>query len=133
MSSEESLAKTPKEDISGVEGTRSGRVFRPNVDILENADAILIHADIPGATCDSIDVDFEEGVLTISAKVPPRDSGREYLLREYEIGDYQRTFRVSESIDASRITAAFKEGVLTLHLPKTANVKARKIVVSTAG
>lgn len=133
MSTEESLAKTPEEQIAGVEGTRVGRFFRPNVDILEKADELLIHADIPGATSESIDVDFEDGLLTISAEVPCRDRGRDYLLREYEIGDYRRTFRVSEAIDASQISAAYNDGVLTLHLPKSANVKARKISVSNTG
>jgi HSP20 family protein len=94
---------------------------------------LLIHADIPGASAESIDVDFEDGLLTISAQVPERNGNREYLLREYEIGDYRRTFRVSEAIDVSQITAEFKDGVLTLRLPKSANVKARKISVNTAG
>ena len=133
MSSEENLTKTPKEEIEGVEGTRSGRFFRPNVDILEKTDELLIQADIPGASAESVDVDFEDGLLTISAQVPERDVNREYLMREYEIGDYRRTFRVSEAIDASQITAEYKEGVLTLRLPKSSNVKARKISVSTAG
>lgn len=132
MSNEETLSKTPKEEVAGVEGTRSGRFFRPNVDILERADELLIHADMPGASSDSIDVDFEDGLLTISAEVAPREENRDYLVREYEIGDYRRTFRVSEAIDASQITAEYKDGVLTLRLPKSANVKARKISVTAA-
>ncbi len=52
-----------------------------------------------------------------------------YLLREYGVGDFYRTFRVSEQIDASRIEAEYADGVLKLHLPKVEAVKPRKITV----
>jgi HSP20 family protein len=51
------------------------------------------------------------------------------LLREYGIGDYRRTFRVSEQIDASRISAQYRHGVLTLRLPKAERARPRKIKV----
>ena len=64
--------------------------------------------------------------------MPPRqDEDHEYLLREYGTGDYYRTFQVSEAVDASKITADYSDGVLTLHLPKTEAVKPRKIEVKT--
>jgi HSP20 family molecular chaperone IbpA len=125
----ETIAKTPSEG-SAAENTRSGVCFQPNVDIREQQDELVILADVPGAKSDSIDLDFKDGTLTIHAAVPPRhDPKRRYLAREYGVGDYCRTFQISEAIDASRITAEYADGVLTLHLPKTEAVKPRKIHV----
>jgi HSP20 family protein len=125
----ENITKTPSEALAA-EHTRSGVCFQPNVDIREENDELVILADAPGAKSDSIDLNFEDGALTIHAVVPPRhDPKYRYLAREYEVGDYCRTFQISEAIDASKITAEYTDGVLTLHLPKTEAVKPRKIHV----
>jgi HSP20 family molecular chaperone IbpA len=99
------------------------------VDIVELAEELVVHADVPGARAEDIDVNFEDGALTIYAKVPARSPSGPVLLREYGIGDYRRTFRVSEQIDASRISAQYRHGVLTLHLPKAERARPRKIKV----
>lgn len=114
------------------EHTRSGRCFRPNVDILEKADELLLLADVPGASGgDAIDIKFEEGELTLRGKVEPRQGpDQQYLYQEYGVGDFYRTFQISESIDASKISAEYGNGVLTLHLPKAESVKPRKIAVA---
>ena len=111
------------------EQTRSGEFYRPDVDILELADELVVHADVPGARNDDIDISFEDGALTIYAKVGERPPSGPLLLREYGVGDYRRTFRVSEQIDASRISAQYADGVLTLHLPKAEKARPRKIQV----
>jgi HSP20 family protein len=112
------------------EHTRSGRFFRPNVDIVEKADELLLFADVPGAKSNAIDIKFEDGELTLHAKVDPRQNpDQAYLHQEYGVGDFYRTFQISEMIDASKISAEFSSGVLTLHLPKAESVKPRKIAV----
>ena len=84
-----------------------------------------------GAKSDTIDVNFEDGTLEIHAAVTPRhDDGQTCLLQEYGVGDYYRSFQVSEAIDAGKISAEYADGVLTLRLPKTEAVKPRKIAVS---
>jgi HSP20 family protein len=114
------------------ETTRGGQFYLPNCDIVEKGEELLVMADIPGTRRDAIDVRFEDGTLTIHAEVEPRPWGVEGrpLLREYGIGDYYRTFQVSESIDAGKISADYVEGVLTLHLPKAESLKPRKIAVN---
>lgn len=130
MANENTIKKTAADEATGAEHTRSGRCYRPHVDILEQADELLVLADVPGAKGDKIDVNFEDGNLTIHAGVEPReDEGREFLLQEYGVGDYCRTFRVSEAIDAGKIRASYADGVLTLHLPKAEATKPRKISV----
>lgn len=115
---------------AATESTRTGRVYRPLVDILERADELLIVADLPGASAESIDVRFENGELSIHARVAPRP-GREvaYVRQEYGVGDFQRVFQVSETVDGNRITASYDQGVLTLHLPKVEAAMPRKIDV----
>jgi HSP20 family molecular chaperone IbpA len=130
MADESKTAKAEAENIRSAEHTRSGCYFRPNVDILERPDELVVLADVPGASGENIDIDFEDGTLTIRARVEPRDQGRpEFLVREYSVGDFCRTFHVSEVIDAEKITAECADGVLTLHLPKAEAAKPRKIAV----
>jgi len=115
---------------SETERTRTGNVYRPLVDILEEKDELTLVADLPGASGESIDIDFEDGVLTIQGKVDTRyQPEQQFLLVEYGLGDFYRTFRVSEQIDSSRIHAAYADGVLTVHLPKVEAAKPRKIEV----
>ncbi len=133
MENTNTVNKPEVEQIKTAERTRSGCCYRPNVDILEEADELLVLADMPGAHSDSIDVRFEDGMLEIHAAVSPRHSdGEESLLHEYGVGDYYRSFQVSEDIDSTKIAAEYANGVLTLHLPKTEARKPRKIAVNTA-
>ena len=123
------ITKTEAEQTA--ERTRCGCCYRPNVDILEQEGDLLVLADVPGAKSDTIDVTFEDGMLEIHAAVAPRESDRQNcLLREYGVGDYYRTFQVSEAVDAARISAQYADGVLTLRLPKADTVKPRRISVS---
>lgn len=115
------------------ERTRSGRTYRPNVDILESRDELLVLADMPGAASSEIDIQFEDGELHIHAPAAARQGeGTNYLLQEYGVGDFYRSFRVSESIDAAKIHAEYKNGVLMLHLPKVEAAKPRKIKVAAS-
>jgi len=134
MSTDSDLSKPPAEEAAtGTEHTRSGRCYRPNVDILEREDELTVLADVPGASADRIDVKFEEGTLAIHAHVEPRQpEDISYMLQEYGVGDFYRTFRVSEAVDAGKITAEYTDGVLILHLPKTEATKPRKIAVKSA-
>jgi len=112
------------------ERTRGTSGFVPTVDIIENGNELLLVADVPGAKADSVDIDYERGVLTIEARVEPRQAeNADYLLREYGVGDFCRSFQIGEGIDAEKIHAEIANGVLTLHLPKTEALKPRKVEV----
>jgi HSP20 family protein len=118
---------------AAAEQTRAAARYVPNVDILETPDKYVLRADIPGARAESVDVQYERGTLTLHAQVEPRkrENARQ-LLREYGIGDFHRSFQIGEGIDASGIQAECDNGVLTLHLPKSAATKVRKITVKGA-
>ena len=110
--------------------TRGGNVYRPLVDILEQQDEWTLVADMPGVKSESLDVDFEDGVLTIQGKVEPRyPENANFLLREYGIGDFYRTFRVSEQVDPGRIHAEYVDGVLHVTLKKAQEALPKRIPV----
>jgi HSP20 family protein len=116
------------------ENTRPGRVFRPDVDILERADAYVIQADLPGVTDDSVDIHLDKGVLTLDARTVA-DSNAESprpVHAEYQSGGYHREFRISEDIDPGAVTAKMEDGVLELLLPKSAKNQPRRIAVAGA-
>jgi HSP20 family protein len=103
--------------------------YTPRVDILENENEINIFADMPGVRSEDADIRFENGELTLHGRCSPRQEVANYLAAEYGIGDFYRVFTINESIDADKITAELKNGVLTVHLPKSEAVKPRRIAV----
>jgi HSP20 family molecular chaperone IbpA len=117
------------------EQTRPGLVFRPDVDILEQPDAYIIHADMPGVSEKTIEIDLDKGVLTLNARAEnpvAEDEANQSLHSEYRSGGYHREFRVSEDIDSTSVSATMKDGVLELRLPKSAQSQPRKISVAAA-
>jgi HSP20 family protein len=106
------------------------REVEPPVDVLESADNVLVVADIPGASAETIDVRVENDTLTLQAKRPAnaQESGPA-LAREYEEVDFARSFRIPAGIDAANITAEAKNGTVVVRLPKAAAAKTRKIDV----
>jgi HSP20 family protein len=113
------------------ERNRDVRVYRPRVDILETAEELTVVADVSGVESDAIDVDFDDGVLTIQGKVEPRYGEKtSFLLNEYGLGDFYRTFRISDQINVGGIHAECAGGVLRVHLPKAESAKPRKIAVN---
>ncbi len=120
-----------QDNYSKREQTRSCCRFQPRVDISESAEEILLKADMPGVLAEDISLDYNNGVLSVYGKVQPRQhDGTDFLLREYKVGDFYRAFEINEGIQADKISAACAEGVLTVHLPKTEMVKARRIQVN---
>ncbi len=108
------------------------QTYQPNVDICDLGAEVLLVADIPGARASGIDVTFEDGVLEVRAAVPLRELPGRVVRQEYGIGNYRRSFRLGEGFDAAQISADYKKGVLTIHLPRLAAVRPRKVEVKTA-
>jgi HSP20 family protein len=116
-------------DASRPEATR-GVTFTPRVDILETDQELTLYADLPGVRAEDVDLRFEQGELFLSARTPARGPQKEtFLLNDYEVGDFYRAFTIHESIDASKISAEHKNGVLIVHLSKSEAVRPRQIKV----
>lgn len=124
-----------KEAEKGImtERTKTGRVYMPNVDIIEDRDALSLVTDVPGASDEDVSITLENDVLTIDAKVTPEDVGsRRAAYAEYGVGDYFRSFTITEAVDRDRIEAKIKDGVLRITLPKAEAAKPKQIKI-TAG
>lgn len=121
-----------QKDLTGAttpESTRGGTFFAPRVDIVETDGELTLFADVPGVRPEDVDLRFERGELLVHCKVQPRNRDKMFSLQEYEEGDFYRAFNVHESIDASRIEAECKNGVLVVHLPKVEAARPRQIAV----
>lgn len=115
-----------------MERTRSRRSFVPRADIYETEKDIIVLADVPSANEKTVDITLEKNVLSITAYVEPAiPSGFDIAYAEYEEGDYQRSFRLSDEIDRDKIEAVVSDGVLRLRLPKSEGAKTKKIAVKT--
>ncbi len=115
------------------ESMKNRPVYVPRVDIIEDNEAIVLMADMPGVDEGNVDIVLEKGVLTINGRVDdyfPEDHRLMYA--EYGTGDYRRSFTVTDAIDHNRIEATMKNGVLKLVLPKGEQAKPKKISVKTA-
>jgi len=115
------------------ERTRTRKVYVPKVDIYETKDAIVLLADMPGVDEKTVDITLEKNALTVKGVVEPstvKDHSIAYA--EYDTGDYERAFTISDAVDRDRIEAAVSNGVLRVTLYKAEPVKARKIAIKAA-
>ncbi len=115
---------------AGTERTRTRRTYAPRTDIYETSDALVLVADMPGVSPDRLDVTLEKRELTIRGHTADdAPEGQSPIYREYEPGDYERTFVLSDEIDADKIEARLRDGVLHLTLPKAGPAEAKRIQV----
>lgn len=125
----ELVKQESRREVARPELTRETTTYTPRADILETAEELLLYVDMPGVKPDDLDVRYENRELTIHGKVAPRHGKVNYLLCEYGIGDFYRSFSIGESIDAEKISAELQDGVLVLHLPKSEAAKPKRITV----
>lgn len=118
---------TQKEQ-GAVESTRNLRQVTPLVDIYENDDEILLHAEMPGVKKDDITVNIDNGTLTLSGA---RHMSSEGVGEWEEFGniEYERAFSVPQTIDVNKVNAELKDGILALHLPKSEAAKPRQVEI----
>jgi len=124
------VEKQEVESVSGAEPTRDCKIFVPRVDIYETEGEVFVVADAPGVDENSMSITLEKNVLTMQGNVDlSATEGFDLGYSEYGVGDYQRSFTLSEEIDRDNIEASIKDGVLRLRLPKSGPAPAKKIAV----
>jgi HSP20 family protein len=103
------------------------------MDAIRREQEVELRFDLPGIDTDSIDVTVDRSVLTVSAKRSEEHSeGEKPFIRERIMGSFTRRIRLSDSVDAENISAAFDAGVLRVHVPLQERALPRKVEVSTA-
>jgi len=112
----------PNQDQRLSQPARPVRELRPAVDVYENADELLMRADMPGASADSVKIRIENSLLTLQA----HREGSEATLR------YYRAFQVPDSVDPEGISAELKQGVLHVQLKKHERAKPRVIQIRSS-
>lgn len=125
----------PFRDILALQD-RLGRIhgrdpgWTPPVDVYETRDRYVVTAELPGLSRDHIHIELREGELTIRGSRPdPGVPADAYERMERLQGPFARTFVFAEAVDAERIVAEFREGVLTITLPKSARAEPRRVEV----
>ena len=113
------------------EGEQPRPVLRPAMDVIESADGYTVRVDLPGFAPNDVNVEVEDGILTIQSQVAEDDAqeGVRYHYRERRFGSIQRKLRLPDTVDADGIEAAFENGVLTLSLPLLPEIQPKKIKV----
>lgn len=110
------------------ERTKPGALYIPNVDICEGRESLVLYVDVPGAGEGDIKVTLENDILTIEASVvQEKRDDHKLAYAEYGIGDFFRSFTITEAVDRDKIEARLKDGVLRITLPKAEAAKPKQI------
>nr|WP_319494790.1 Hsp20/alpha crystallin family protein [uncultured Desulfobacter sp.] len=128
MTDRKDIAKTENKNV---EKTRELRTATPSVDIYENENEILLYADMPGVHKDDVTVNIENGKLFISG-VRRLDHQGVSTWEEFVDIEYIRSFSIPQTINVEDVEAKLKDGVLTLHLPKSEAAKPRLVEIKAA-
>jgi HSP20 family protein len=125
------IEKKAAQNPIATERTKPGKVYVPRVDIRETKDAMVLVADMPGVDEKTVDITLEKNVLTITGSVaPPVFEGYSIVHAEYDVGDFERAFTISDEVDRDGISAVVKNGVLRVTLRKAEKIKAKKIAIT---
>ncbi len=123
----------------GLTGARTGSIQTDvmcpfAVDVFEDKDQVLLKAELPGVNPKDVDLHVEDNVLTISGekKLEHEDRKDSYLRVERYYGKFSRAFTLPPYVDAGQITASYRDGVLTVTLPKRPETKPRQIEVKVS-
>jgi HSP20 family protein len=115
---------------------QTNRPWSPAVDILENENDLTFVADLPGVSLENIDVRVENQTLTITGErafEAPKENTKGFHRIERNYGKFVRSFAVPNAFDTDKIAAGYRNGVLTVSLPKKEAAKPRQIKVEVAG
>ena len=114
-----------------IDETTHGRPWTPAVDILENENEVVLKADLPDVNMSDIKVDLENGTLSLKGqrKFEGEKKEKGYHRIERSYGSFARYFSVPETVDPEKVSAEYKNGVLTITLPKKEIAKPRSVKI----
>lgn len=123
------------DDVIGRAEESNGNYWVPAMDAWETEQAFQVQLDLPGVTSEQVDVSFDKNALTVRGTrtdtVPTDNEGeKRVFFTERAAGEFARTLRFPQYVEASKIEAKFENGVLTVTIPKSEAAKPRKIAVN---
>ena len=106
-------------------------VWAPQTDLMETDDAFQLRLDVPGMSKDDIEINLQNGTLTVSGERTSErtEEGEEYVRVERAFGNFHRTFSLPDAVDEDSIKAIYENGVLSIHVPKTEESTRRQIEI----
>lgn len=113
-------------------------VSTPRVDVRETNEAYVMEVDLPGLTENDVDISMKDRLLSISSVQDTKkeetktEDGTEYLIRERRSTSFARRFTMPQDIDTEKIEATFKNGVLTINVPRRPETQPRQITIKTS-
>lgn len=115
------------------QASRPEAALLPPVDVIEDSTGITLYADLPGVAKDQLQLRVEAETLTIEGRLSLSiPEGMKVSHAEVSLPSYRRVFTLSRELDTTRVTAEFKQGLLTLRIPKAEHAQPRKITVQVA-
>jgi HSP20 family protein len=118
-------ATSPDEDL--VSGT-----WAPAVDVAETQEKIIVRAEVPGMKQEDINIEYENGTLTLRGKrdLEKNEPGMTWHRVERHYGNFIRTFTLPRTVDPEKITAAYRDGILEIEVPKKEEAKPKQIRIA---
>ena len=126
----------PFRDLDRLTQQLLGTSARPSampMDAWRDGDHFVVEFDLPGVNADSVGLDVERNVLTVTAQRPPLDENTEFLAAERPRGVFSRQLVLGDNLDLDRVQAAYRDGVLRLVIPVAEKAKPRKIAITRDG
>jgi len=123
-------ATLPKESPKTTGRAQTETFVAPDVNIFETQDGYLLEAEMPGVNKEGLEITVAGNEITIVGRRASEPAGGEALFRERSTVDYRRVFELDPAVDTGKINAKMNQGVLFLTLPKSEEVKPRRIAVS---
>ncbi len=113
------------------ETTQQAKFYKPETDILETEQELLVTMDLPGVAKDAVEIRLEKNTLQVEGRIDlKRYESLKAQYAEYNLGHFTRSFQLSSEINQERISAQMEQGVLTLTLPKVEQAKPKQIAVA---
>jgi HSP20 family protein len=129
-------SRSPQADevsLSPAEAAATPRWLRtPPIDIFETEQGLVLRADLPGVTSETLELQVQDNKLTLFGRADANlPEASQLVHQEYHVGDFLRSFILSDDVDHERVVAKLTDGVLELTLPRAEKSKPRKIPVVT--
>jgi len=108
--------------------------WSPALDVFDDKDSLVVKVELPGLKKDEINISLHDGVLTVSGerkRETEKKEGESFRSERY-FGKFQRSVTLPTAVDSTKVSASYKDGVLTVELPKAEEAKPKQIAVSVS-